>query len=308
VKTLFPAAVVVCLLATSYGIAEDVNPRWDFLRMNLQVFPGTDQIFEADGRLFWRLKANLNKIRAAEKLPQREYPFQVSTDAKGRRSISKTSPANSAVLFLGDSCTFGIPVNDNEAFPARVSQALNIPVINAGVPGYSAFQGRLLLDDFKERPHAIVITFWVNDRTIWDHLSDAEHFELLAADRAGEFSRHRLTRILRRAMPGTRPRLNEDEFAAELTALIQRARTMGAVPLLVIWPTARQMNGEPEDLRQTIIRNVGKQTETTVVDLAPNFASRGGSSLFVDPVHATVRGYQVAADTIAGALRPLVNP
>ena len=120
------------------------------------------------------------------------------------------------VLFLGDSCTFGIPVNDNEAFPALVQQKMEgIQSINAGVPGYSAFQGRLFLEgtDSAFRPDVVVVTFWPNDRSVWDHLGDAEHQELIAAEQSGEFSRYRIVRLLRRATPGKRPRLTDEEFA-----------------------------------------------------------------------------------------------
>lgn len=307
-RTLLPTLVLVCLHTAAICSGEDFNPRWDFLRINLEVFPGMDRIFEPDWRLFWRLKANLSKIPAAEKSPSRDYPFRVSTEANGRR-VSAGAPAGApAVLFLGDSCTFGIPVNDDQAFPAQVGKSLGVWVINAGVPGYSAFQGRLLLEAVKENPKAVVVTFWVNDRTIWDNLSDREHFALMDADRKGEFSRHRLTRILRRATPGSRPRLSEEEFAEELTATVARARQIGAFPLLVIWPTARQIAGEPEDRRQSIIRDVGAKTKSTVVDLAPTFRGHNWESLFVDPVHATAKGYKIAAAPIAEALRDLLKP
>ncbi len=294
----------IAFLAASLGAAEDANPRFEFLRMNLEVFPGTDRIFEADWTLFWKLKANLANVRAAEKLPDRELAFRVSTDAQGRRT-TPPAPGTPAVLFLGDSCTFGIPVNDDEAFPARVGKMLGIRAINAGVPGYTAFQGRLLLDTIQERPKAVVIAFWPNGLGVWDHLSDREHYELLAAQRANEFSRLKLTRIIRRATPGTRPRLSDEEFAAELNATIERARQIGAVPLLAIWPFVGQMDGEPENPRQTILRKVAANKGVPAVDLAPRFRAQGGKRLFADRIHATAEGYRVAAEAIARELKPL---
>jgi len=307
---LFLAVVLAVLGAAPAEVcrAADGNARWDFLRTNLDVFPGTEKIFEPDELLFWRLKANLSKVRAAEKLPDREFRFRVSTDAAGRRVTQRASEAAPEVLFLGDSCTFGIPVDDREAFPALVGEMLGVQAINAGVPGYSAFQGRVLLENLSERPRAVVIAFWMNGRTSWDHLSDAEHRELLAAERAGEFSRHRLTRLLRRVTPGVRPRLTEQEFVAELHALISRSRAMDAAPILVIWPTAGQMEGAEEHPRQALIRQVGSDTGTSVVELEGAFRASGSSRLFVDPVHATARGYRIAAERIADALRPLLQP
>jgi|GEM_PF-2760276 len=294
-RAAFGALAALCLAA-------DSNPRWDFLRMNLQVFPGTDKIFEPDPRLFWKLKPNLSRIQAAEKLPDREYPFRVSTDSNGRRLTPAAPDGAPEALFLGDSCTFGIPVNDDEAFPSQAAQAVKMKAINAGVPGYSVFQGRLLLEAAAVRPRFVVITFWLNDRTSWDNLSDREHFELLAAERAGEFSRLNLLRILRRAA-APRPRLDDGEFEQELTATVETARRIGAVPVLVIWPYARQIAGEPEEPRQGIIRRVGSKANVRVVDLAPRFRQHRGRDLFADAVHATSAGYRIAGAAVAEALR-----
>jgi len=286
--------------------AADSNPRWSFLVTNLEVFPGTEKIFEPDPTLFWRLKPNLEKVRAAERLPDAEYPFQVSTDADGRRRTPAAPDGAGTVLFLGDSTTFGIPVNDEDSFPARVQHHLKgVRCINAGVPGYSAYQGRLLLETAGARikPDAVVITFWPNGRTVWDHLSDHEHAELLAAERTGELSRHRLTRLLRRVTPGERQRLNEEEFAAEIRAIIKGCRELGAVPVVQIWPARNQMadSGLVVD-RQQILRQVARESGARTVDLVSAFRAEPGEKLFVDSVHATKLGYELAAKRLSAVL------
>ncbi|MBI1356376.1 MAG: hypothetical protein GC160_18700 [Acidobacteria bacterium] len=300
------------LLTAAFGAATlaaaDSNARWDFLRMNLQVFPGTEKIFQPDDLLFWKLRPNLQEVPASEKLPDAEHAFRVSTDAEGRRRTPAGAEGAKTMLFLGDSCTFGIPVNDAEAFPARVGEALGVRAINAGVPGYSAFQGRLVLEQALaagERPDVVVITFWVNGRTVWDHLSDAEHSELMAAERAGEMSRHRVTRLLRRVLPEGRPRLTEEEFGSEIRAMVEAARKAGAVPVLVVWPSAVQMDGGMEHPRQTLLRTIGRETGTVVAEPLEAFRAAGGARLFVDPVHATAEGYEVAARAVAAALAKL---
>lgn len=295
------AAALVCA-------AEDGNARWTFLRTNLQVFPGTEELFEPDDRLFWRLRANLSNVRAAEQLPGKRYPFRVSTDEQGRRLSADASDGAPTVLFLGDSCTFGIPVDDREAFPSVAAELVGAQAINAGVPGYSAFQGRLFLEAFHEGARAVVISFWINGRTSWDHLSDAEHLELVEAERAAEFSRHRVTRLLRRVTPGSRPRLSEEEFSDELHRMIKRARAIGAEPLLVVWPAADQMGDGAEHPRQRIIRETAQAADAALVNLIEPFRTNGGAELFVDAVHATARGYRVAAHEIADALRPMLTP
>ena len=288
------------------------NARWDFLVTNLDVFPGTEQFFEPDEKLFWRLKKNLRNVKASEKLPNAEFPFRVSTTADGRRVVPKTRQAETTVLFLGDSCTFGIPVNDGETFPARTQAKLakqrniKIQAINAGVPGYSIFQGRILLEQLTQPPEVVVVTFWPNGRSIWDHLSDAEHEELLAAERGGEFSSLRFTRLWRRATPGNRQRLNDEEFAEQLRLIAAWCRENGSAAVFQVWPTQRQTSEPLEVDRQQIIRRVGREEKATVVDLVPAFRSSRDAGLFVDSVHCTRKGYalvaQVLTDTLAGVL------
>ena len=284
---------------------EPSNPRWDFLRANLSVFPGAEALFEPDERLFWRLKPNLRDAPAAERLPESEWPFRVSTDADGRRRTPSVD-ADETALFLGDSCTFGIPVEDDEAYPAVVQSLISgLRAVNAGVPGYSAFQGRKLLEVLGPalRPRVVVFAFWVNDRTVWDHLSDAEHEELLAAERAGEFSRHRLTRLLRRAAPGDRPRLNDGEFADETRRAIELSREVGARPLIAIWPTGPQVSGGDVHPRQRLLRETAQSAGAAVADLAPALRASGRRDLFVDPVHATRDGYRLAGEALAPFVR-----
>lgn len=289
------------------------NARWNFLVTNLDVFPGTEQLFEPDEKLFWRLRKNLKKVKASEKLPGVEYPFTVSTDSEGRRRVPGPNDAKPTVFFIGDSCTFGIPVDDDEAFPARTQERLArkhdiaIRAVNAGVPGYSVFQGRILLDQLQETPDVVVVTFWPNGRSIWDHLSDAEHEELLAAERSGEFSRLRFTRLWRRATPGDRQRLNDEEFAEQLRLIAAWCREKGSVAVFQVWPMQRQTKESIEGDRQEIVRRVGLEERVTVVDLVPVFRASGDDGLFTDSVHCTRKGYALVAAALTEALAELLT-
>jgi lysophospholipase L1-like esterase len=282
------------------------NQRWEFLRTNLEVFPGTEQIFEPDPKLFWKLKPNLQGVRAAEKLPDAEYPFTISTDRFGRRLMPQLKDSGQTVLFLGDSCTFGIPVNDLETYPALVQQRLKqVRCINAGVPGYSAYQGRLILEqwDPAERLDAVVITFWPNDRSVWDHLSDAEHAELIADEAAGRMSSLRLTRLLRRALPGSRPRLDHQEFEQEIRNILKWCQERGVVPVVQVWPARGQMEAIEEIARQQILRRVAAQEAVALVDLVPLVRAQRGPGLFSDSIHMLKDGQAL----VAAALQPVLE-
>ena len=286
------------------------NPRWEFLRTNLSIFPGTEKLFEPDRKLFWRLKSNLRDVQAAERLPHGEWRFSVSTDGHGRRRSSGPKSPRHKILFLGDSCTFGIPVNDNETFPALIEKRMEeIESINAGVPGYSAFQGRLLLEgmDSSFTPDVVVITFWPNDRSIWDHLGDAEHQEFIAAQESKEFSRYQIIRLLRRAAPGDRPRLTEAEFAEELRRMIRWSRARGTEPVLQVWPTRRQMTSLSEVDYQDLLRRIAREDRVRIIDLVPVFRARDDGGLFVDNIHASKAGYALVAETLASMLKEILT-
>jgi hypothetical protein len=59
---------------------------------------------------------------------------------RGRREYRETKPTDYRVLFLGDSFTYGLGVNDDQTFAAPVEQDLHadhlsVEVMNAGAPG-----------------------------------------------------------------------------------------------------------------------------------------------------------------------------
>ena len=89
---------------------------------------------------------------------------------RGRREYRETKPTDYRVLFLGDSFTYGLGVNDDQTFAAQVEKdlragRLSVEVMNAGCPGkgtdyaLKCFQtvGR------KFHPDLTVLGFFCND-------------------------------------------------------------------------------------------------------------------------------------------------
>src|SRR5262249_3196162 len=71
------------------------------------------------------------------------YDVVYSTDANGNRVTARSSdPAADNVLFMGDSFTFGMGLNDDQAVPQLFSQftSKRYNVINFGVPTYGLHQ------------------------------------------------------------------------------------------------------------------------------------------------------------------------
>ncbi|MCM8774231.1 MAG: SGNH/GDSL hydrolase family protein [Candidatus Omnitrophica bacterium] len=78
------------------------------------------------------------------------------------------------IICVGDSVTFGWPCKIEETYPKVLEKLLNshfsqkrFEVFNAGVPGYSSYQGLIWLrkDIIKYKPDLIIIYYGINDRS-----------------------------------------------------------------------------------------------------------------------------------------------
>lgn len=114
----------------------------------------------------------------------------VKINGKGLRGPEITydkSPAESRILFLGDSVTFGDQLDSfEETFPFFIGKELTaqlgkkVEIINSGVSGYSPWQEAVYLEKegIKYHPDLVVVTFVLNDVT--------EKFELTRFGGTGE--------------------------------------------------------------------------------------------------------------------------
>jgi lysophospholipase L1-like esterase len=199
--------------------------------------------------------------------------FPVTIDARGFRSTGRPPPASPSarVAFLGDSCTFGWGVTDQETYVARLDAmqrtagAPELELVNGGYPGDSAVTGLYRL---RERilplgPDVVVLAFSANNAFRLALRSDARRFALFElrrlflrsglvralsarALRSGDASVHPRDRkaILERE-PGRLARVAAPgEFEAALRSSVAEARSAGAEVLLLLLPRAHQVSDE----------------------------------------------------------------
>ena len=116
-------------------------------------------LYEWDRFLFYRLRPDVNIELLDPFAPPgalEKSRWSVHTNAQGFRgdALAARKPAV-RVAALGDSSTFGWGVEQFEAYPGRLAHTLadklgrppaDVEVLNLGVPGYSSFQGRVLLE------------------------------------------------------------------------------------------------------------------------------------------------------------------
>jgi lysophospholipase L1-like esterase len=246
-------------------------------------------------------------------------------------------------LALGNSCTFGWGVTYEECWTKLLEDRLNkiiapdAEVINAGIPGYSSHQGRILFNELLSlQPDVVLIMFGWNDH--WragQDISDAEQKSPpeLILKLQNTFSRLRLYKLMRQVMltvsedttivrmgdiNGKR-RVSPDEFFENLKAIVTLARQNGIKPVLLIPPIASLENyqlGAVSPLHllhqryQEQVLRASQYLMAPVVDLQSVFDRH--RDLFDDPlndpIHFNERGHLLAAESIFSGISSAVLP
>ena len=327
-KLIFSLIPVVLLCIAAEGIARLLIPPLDtqLHRENEQIIktlglPALNEAMIPDPVLFWSLKPGLKGKLIEGHIAETAIRFTLSTNSRGLRGPEiPRKKGDFRILALGDSTTFGLGVDDDQTWPAALERALRektrrpFEVINAGVPGYTAFQGLCYLRDrgLSLDPDLVLATFGFNDAETWSSRSDFETARLLAIHRwERPFLHSRVyagMKVLFRQedpTPSTqekRPRLSGREFYSTLSQIREECASRGIPLVLVIWPYALQKNPGAGRLiiAQPLIASFGAEHNVPVVNLVESFAPIPGD-LFLDHLHANPAGCRVAAEALSRA-------
>lgn len=331
---LFSAVTVAVVFAILEGAARLVAPApdpdlYETHREMIRVLglPEMNRLMRFDRDRFWALRENLSGERIVGRIRDWAIDFRVSTDERGMRRNGEGAAGGGdalTILAAGNSCTFGVGVEDGETWPARLEKILReergvrARVRNAGVPGYTAFQGLRLLQGgaLDPPPDLVIACFGFNDVDAWGPRGDRETARALAKRRAARFlDGSGLVRLLRGLFrregneregdrsEERRPRLTPEEFGETLLEM-NRVCARREVPLLLlVWPFRRQVEGDaPERVAyQPILDRAGAEARIPVIDLIPSFRA-GGDGLFIDHIHGSPSGCEVAARAIDEAM------
>ncbi|HEX4418529.1 MAG TPA: hypothetical protein VH165_11545 [Kofleriaceae bacterium] len=96
----------------------------------------------------------------------------VRINADGLRGADLPPPGKDEVLVVGDSQVFGLGVEEDEAFAARLAGLIGRPVVNAGVPTYGPAEYRAVIADQLARRHPRTVVLTIN---LVNDLFEAEH-------------------------------------------------------------------------------------------------------------------------------------
>ncbi|HEX6198916.1 MAG TPA: GDSL-type esterase/lipase family protein, partial [Thermoanaerobaculia bacterium] len=122
-------------------------------------------LFAPDATTGYRLRPGFEGMDVAA---TGEFRVPVEIDGLGLRAGAGGGDRAGGVLAVGDSLTFGEGVAAGETFAARLEDALGVPVVNAGVPGYSSRQSAARARELlpRLRPRLVLLTVAAE----WDEL------------------------------------------------------------------------------------------------------------------------------------------
>ena len=242
--------------------------------------------------------------------------------------VQMPKPAGMTRIFaLGDSNTFGWDVDEGVNWPAQLHGLLSaggapVEVINAGVWGYTSYQG---LARFKELlafdPNIILVSFGGNDAH-QVRVTDADYVR--SHDRIDRMTRSsRNLRVAQLAVAGwdlvgvaaahskgLAPRVSLDEYRANLRAMIALGRAKGITVVLLTRPfigvsddPASWKTYAPQYNEATIA--IATEEHVPLIDVYAAFHTR--EKLFDDESHFGVEGHHEGARMIADALAPVLQ-
>ncbi len=304
-------------------ISFDDSSRYDLHRNIITILglPAMNEIMEYDARLFWTLKKNLRGRRITGNLKEWPVDFGVTTNGLGLRGAAVGPKRKFRILAVGNSCTFGVGVNDDETWPARLERIMReesgveSEVINAGVPGYSSFQGRRYLEErgLDLEPDLVIACFGFNDIDAWGGEGDDAAMACRVAGAAWEraLSRSALFRGMSRLLKGGGEpaagerllRVDSREMRENIAEMNRTCAERGARLMLLIWPFRNQREkGNPAPiLFQAVLLQTAREEEIPVVNLIEPFLAPEETP-FLDHIHANTFGCDVAAHSIADLL------
>lgn len=294
-------------------------------------------IFEDDPLLFWRLKPNLDRA---------VWDFTVvSTNSQGLRhegDIGPKEPGAIRVVCLGDSVTFGYRVplvwperpdqyaRDQLPYPMLLERALRaanpgrkVEVIALAVPGYTSYQGLLLLRREIDRlqPDVVTVCFGWNDVTLRaatdrETMPDSRARLLLrrvtsssqALTHAALWLQRRRARAEQQQQssspPPRTPRVPEGEFAANVIEIARLARERGARVLVVGTVYRDAVTNPPEAARirghRDLLRSAAQVHGVDHLDI-PELTEANhphSKKLFGELIHPNYEGHRVFANAL----------
>lgn len=305
-----------------------------FQREDGTALPGFDfhSSMREDPELIWSLQRDIESPLDSEWAPGRV------SNGQGLREDHEIAipkpPGELRILFMGDSCTFGVGLRHVQGYVHRTEKHLaelfpdiRIECINAGVPGYSLYQGwlRLTTECLAYEPDVVVLAFGWNDMN-YKWAGDLERFGRIRAAAPPEWlAWSRLARFVGDAItPGrkkdpdaeeNRMRLEIDEFTDLLDKVRAETQRRGIELALLAWPGRFNVEDGADPRARTrhqaALLDYGKGLALGTIDGAEVVqrlrAMHRVEALFLDQVHGSGITNGAIARAVAERFEPWVR-
>ena len=281
-------------------------PFWKFDNPHLEM----PTIYDHDPVLFWKLHPN-NK------------GYEVNSQGfRGPEATIQKEKNEFRVICLGDSCTFGVgptPILAGQTYPAVLQELLEkampgkkVSVLNFGCPGYTSFQGRLLLKNkgLEYKPNVVTAYFGMNDSFPAIGFPDAEQRPMVQPPVLPAPARTLLrncclhesmvrliygARLTAKKAEGNAERVPVEDYKLNLAEIKNMGKENGFSTFFIDPPFLDESGA---------IRRSDHYMFEPRIDLYGAFAkaiSNGAQPIFGPPdnIHPTIEGHQIAAETIA---------
>jgi len=329
------AALLVGALLVTEVLTRSLSPSTKLLRVKQleEALAGDDRRFYKDiivndNETFWRFSPDVYLERGEGPL------FGKISNGQGLRARDTIAVPKrkglTRILFLGDSCTFGYLLDDQSSFVAltekelhRIDRRQAFECINAGVPGYTAFQcwQRLKSEGFHFQPDLVVAQFGWNGSSVWDGRSDPEHYRALrACTPPGILNSSRLLQLLWETVywPSAgqdgRARLAPSEMSKVLERMESACKQRGVGFLILLTGSRTNLRAktltplQSAQMQFASTRSLGADLGPPIVDGVTPLTRlvQGGDdvdSLLFDDAHPTLAYNQVLATLLAAKIK-----
>lgn len=146
-----------------------VSPKPDNLYFLLNPELNYPEFFRRDHNLFWKFRPN--QVIRSNFIVEGEY--RINFFGLRNKEFSEKKPEGVLrIICLGNSNTFGWKQKEEDAYPQQLQKLfdanrpeLKLEVINAGITGYSSYQGKIFLREkiLKLQPDLVTVNYGWND-------------------------------------------------------------------------------------------------------------------------------------------------
>lgn len=265
-----------------------------------------DEYFVYDPLLIWR--------------PRPDGEIFNAQGYRGPELDADKSPEEYRILAIGDSNTLGWGGSAGAHWPGYLHELMRqederVRVVNAGVYGYSSYQG---LQRFRESlalgPDLVLISFGANDaHRVPTPDREFARQPAIRWNPAGLLQRFRVGRLLlgarMRVLPGSdktlHPRVPLAEYRQNLTEMVRLARKREIEAVLLTRPYSGRIDDEQwwknfAHEYNLATAEVATAEDVLLVDLFSHF--KGKPDYFADESHFTAVGHRLAAEIVHEAL------